>query len=140
MRIFGFILICTLGVANVVRRLTPVDVVADLAILIALSIDITFWQTLKRRLPPVNVSGGLLNLKVFRSPAFTVYTIASFVAFLGLYTGPYCPYISPSIPILSPNTLASILPRSVSKCSLLTAYFYNLCLYAFALLFAMVYP
>jgi hypothetical protein len=44
-------------------------------------------QTLKRRLPPVSVSGGLFNLKQFKSPAYSVYTAAAFVAFLGLYTG-----------------------------------------------------
>lgn len=42
MRIFGFILICTLGVANVVRRHILVDVVVDLDILTALSIDNLF--------------------------------------------------------------------------------------------------
>jgi len=44
-------------------------------------------QTLKRRLPPVAVSGGLFNLKQFKSPAYSVYTASVFVAFLGLYTG-----------------------------------------------------
>ena len=43
-------------------------------------------QTLKRRLPPVYVSGGLFNLKQFKSPAYSTYTAAAFVAFLGLYT------------------------------------------------------
>ncbi|KAI0306270.1 MFS general substrate transporter [Multifurca ochricompacta] len=42
--------------------------------------------TLERRLPPVVASGGLFNLKQFRSPAYSVYTVAGFVAFLGLYT------------------------------------------------------
>ncbi|KAI0263412.1 MFS general substrate transporter, partial [Gloeopeniophorella convolvens] len=59
MRIIGFILIFTLGIANL---------------------------TLKRRLPPVHVSGGLLNLKQFKSPAYSIYTAAGFIGFLGLYT------------------------------------------------------
>ncbi|KLO10562.1 MFS general substrate transporter [Schizopora paradoxa] len=59
MRVIGFILICTLAFANL---------------------------TLRRRLPPVNVSGGLFNLRAFRSPRYTVYTIAGCFSFLGLYT------------------------------------------------------
>ncbi|THH11858.1 hypothetical protein EW145_g378 [Phellinidium pouzarii] len=59
MRVIGFILILTLSVANL---------------------------TLARRLPPVNVSGGLLNLRAFKSPAYTLYTLSGFLAFLGLYT------------------------------------------------------
>ncbi|KAI0063412.1 MFS general substrate transporter [Artomyces pyxidatus] len=59
MRIIGFILVLTLGVANL---------------------------TLKRRLPPSYASGGLFNFKQFRSPAYSFYTAAGFVAFLGLYT------------------------------------------------------
>lgn len=42
--------------------------------------------TLKRRLPPVNVKGGLFNLRVFKSAPFCTYTTSSFIAFLGLYT------------------------------------------------------
>ncbi|KAF7336270.1 MFS domain-containing protein [Mycena venus] len=59
MRICGFILIFTLGFANL---------------------------TLARRLPPKDVKGGLLNLRAFRSPQFTIYCISGFIAFLGLYT------------------------------------------------------
>ncbi|KAG2150666.1 MFS general substrate transporter [Suillus bovinus] len=59
MRVFGFILLATLGMANIL---------------------------LKRRLPPVNVRGGLFNLKVFRSRAYTIYCIAGILGFLGLYT------------------------------------------------------
>ncbi|PAV23574.1 MFS general substrate transporter [Pyrrhoderma noxium] len=59
MRIIGFILLFALVIANL---------------------------TLARRLPPVNVSGGLLNLRAFKSLPFTLYTISSFIAFLGLYT------------------------------------------------------
>ncbi|KAG5636915.1 hypothetical protein H0H81_006382 [Sphagnurus paluster] len=59
MRILGFILACTLGVSNL---------------------------TLKRRLPPKNVPGGLLNLKALKNPAFAVYCISTTVAFLGMYT------------------------------------------------------
>ncbi|THH04419.1 hypothetical protein EW146_g10183 [Bondarzewia mesenterica] len=59
MRIFGFMLLFMLGVSNL---------------------------TLKRRLPPVNVSGGLFNLSVFKSAPFCTYTASSFICFLGLYT------------------------------------------------------
>nr|GAT51720.1 predicted protein [Mycena chlorophos] len=59
MRICGFMLMLTLGFANL---------------------------TLARRLPPKNVSGGLFNPRAFLNPAYTVYCINGFVAFLGLYT------------------------------------------------------
>jgi hypothetical protein len=44
-------------------------------------------ETLKRRLPPIKASGGLLNLRAFKSAPFTIYCISAFVIFLGLYTG-----------------------------------------------------
>ncbi|TFY81410.1 hypothetical protein EWM64_g2605 [Hericium alpestre] len=59
MRIFGFLLMFTLGFANL---------------------------TLRRRLPPVNVTGGLFNFSVWKNPAFLVYTVSGLVSFLGLYT------------------------------------------------------
>ncbi|KAJ7117707.1 MFS general substrate transporter [Mycena epipterygia] len=59
MRICAFILIFTLGFANL---------------------------TLVRRLPPKNVAGGLFNLKAFKSAVYTVYCLSGFIAFLGLYT------------------------------------------------------
>lgn len=43
-------------------------------------------QLLRRRLPPTNAPGGLLNLRAFKSAAFTMYCISAFVVFLGLYT------------------------------------------------------
>ena len=52
-------------------------------------------QTLRRRLPPIVVSGGLFNLKQFKSPAYSVYTASSFVAWLGLYTGQWVSIRSP---------------------------------------------
>ncbi|KAG1905751.1 MFS general substrate transporter [Suillus fuscotomentosus] len=58
-RVFGFILMATLGTANAL---------------------------LKRRLPPVNVRGGLFNLKAFRNKAFTVYCISGIMTLLGFYT------------------------------------------------------
>ncbi|KAG2052774.1 MFS general substrate transporter [Suillus hirtellus] len=58
-RVFGFILMATLGTANAL---------------------------LKRRLLPVNVRGGLFNLKAFRNKAFTVYCISGIMTLLGLYT------------------------------------------------------
>ncbi|KAF8687073.1 hypothetical protein AX14_003722 [Amanita brunnescens Koide BX004] len=59
MRTIGFILIFSLGVSNLV---------------------------LKRRIPPKNNSGGLLNLSAFRSPVYTIYCLSAFTTFLGLYT------------------------------------------------------
>ncbi|KAF8334539.1 MFS general substrate transporter [Amanita rubescens] len=59
MRILGFILMFSLVVSNII---------------------------LKRRLPPKNLPGGLLNLSAFRSPAFTLYCLSAFTIFLGLYT------------------------------------------------------
>ena len=44
-------------------------------------------QTLRRRLPPTNSKGGLLNLRAFKSAPFTFYCLSAFFAFLGLYTG-----------------------------------------------------
>jgi hypothetical protein len=58
MRICAFILIFTLGFANL---------------------------TLARRLPPKNVKGGLFNLQAFRSAPFTIYCLSGFVSFLGWY-------------------------------------------------------
>ncbi|KAJ7029992.1 major facilitator superfamily domain-containing protein [Mycena alexandri] len=58
MRIFGFILLCSLGVANL---------------------------TVRRRLPPKE-TGGLFNPIAFRNHAYTVYCLGGIVAFLGLYT------------------------------------------------------
>jgi hypothetical protein len=46
-----------------------------------------FPKLLKRRLPPVNVRGGLFNIKAFRNTAYVIYCIAGILAFLGLYTG-----------------------------------------------------
>ena len=43
-------------------------------------------KTIARRLPPVNVSGGLFDFGAFKHPAFALYTASSFTAFLGLYT------------------------------------------------------
>ena len=59
MRVFAFIILAALGFANVV---------------------------LERRLPPINVSGGLANFRQFRNIAYTLYTAAGFISFLGLYT------------------------------------------------------
>ncbi|KAI6162593.1 MFS general substrate transporter [Pisolithus thermaeus] len=58
-RVFGFMVLVALGISN-------------------LAID--------RRLPPVNVKGGLLNLAAFRNPAYTIYCISGVSCSLGLYT------------------------------------------------------
>ncbi|KAJ7087713.1 major facilitator superfamily domain-containing protein [Mycena crocata] len=59
MRICGFMLLLTLGFANL---------------------------TLARRLPPKNVKGGLFNLAAFKSAPFSVFCVSGLMAFLGLYT------------------------------------------------------
>ncbi|KAJ6589954.1 major facilitator superfamily domain-containing protein [Mycena vulgaris] len=59
LRIIGFILLCSLGIANLAVR---------------------------RRLPPKHVAGGLFNPAAFKNPAYTVYCTSGIVAFLGLYT------------------------------------------------------
>ncbi|KAJ3528867.1 hypothetical protein NMY22_g9234 [Coprinellus aureogranulatus] len=58
-RILGFMIVATLGFSNL---------------------------TLARRLPPKNMPGGIFNVRVFRSLAFTVYCLSAFVCFLGIYT------------------------------------------------------
>ncbi|KAF5347922.1 hypothetical protein D9756_010140 [Leucocoprinus leucothites] len=58
-RIIGFILLLVVGICNL---------------------------TIRRRLPPVNVKGGLFNLSAFRDAPFTIYCASSFFIFLGLYT------------------------------------------------------
>ncbi|KAI6162596.1 MFS general substrate transporter [Pisolithus thermaeus] len=58
-RVFGFMTLLTLGIANL---------------------------ALDRRLPPVNARGGLFNLSAFRNPAYTIYCISGITCFLGLYT------------------------------------------------------
>ncbi|KAI5987323.1 MFS general substrate transporter [Pisolithus marmoratus] len=58
-RTFGFMVLVALGIANLV---------------------------IDRRLPPVNVKGGLLNLSAFRNPAYTLYCISGIACLLGLYT------------------------------------------------------
>ncbi|OCH88814.1 MFS general substrate transporter [Obba rivulosa] len=40
----------------------------------------------ERRLPPRKRSGPFFNVRAFKSPAYTWYTISTFVSFLGLYT------------------------------------------------------
>ncbi|KAI5985639.1 MFS general substrate transporter [Pisolithus albus] len=58
-RVFGFMTLVALGIASL---------------------------TIDRRLPPVNVRGGLFNLSAFRNPAYTIYCISGVACFLGLYT------------------------------------------------------
>lgn len=58
-RVFGLILMATMGTANIF---------------------------LKRRLPPVNVRGGLFNLKAFHNKAYFTYCVSGVVVLLGLYT------------------------------------------------------
>ncbi|KAG1863604.1 MFS general substrate transporter [Suillus subalutaceus] len=58
-RVFGLMLMAAMGTANIF---------------------------LKRRLPPVNVRGGLFNLKAFRNKAYSTYCVSGLVILLGLYT------------------------------------------------------
>ncbi|KAG1890890.1 MFS general substrate transporter [Suillus subluteus] len=67
-RVFGFMLMAAMGTANIF---------------------------LKRRLPPVNVRGGLFNLKAFRNKAYSTYCVSGIVILLGLYTE--LTYISVSV-------------------------------------------
>jgi len=55
--------------------------------IVYMRIHIDGSQTIRRRLPPTTLSGGLFDAKQFRSPAYTVYTAFGVVAFLGLFTG-----------------------------------------------------
>jgi hypothetical protein len=80
MRIMGFMLLLLLAIPNLV---------CFWLVLIKKLTLTTNYQTLRRRLPPVNVSGGLIHLKPFRLPALFLYTVSGFFCFLGLYTGTY---------------------------------------------------
>ncbi|KAK0206036.1 major facilitator superfamily domain-containing protein [Desarmillaria ectypa] len=59
MRVIAFILIFSMGIANL---------------------------TMRRRLPPANSSGGILNLKAFINAPYTLWCLSTFTAFLGIYT------------------------------------------------------
>jgi len=59
MRIFGFILLLVLIIPNL---------------------------TLRRRLPPKNVPGGLFNIAAFKNLPFLTYAVAVIAGFLGLFT------------------------------------------------------
>ncbi|EIW84681.1 MFS general substrate transporter [Coniophora puteana RWD-64-598 SS2] len=99
MRIFGFILIGCLGVGN-------------------LLID--------RRLPPIPVKGGLLNLAAFRNKAYTMYCLSGLMTFLGLYTVlTYIP-VSATLVGVSPNFalyLVAIANASSALGRILAGYF-----------------
>ncbi|KAL7417054.1 major facilitator superfamily domain-containing protein [Mrakia frigida] len=48
---------------------------------------VTFgWCTLRPRLEPKNVAGGLFNFAAFRRPAFSLYVLGCFLVMSGLYT------------------------------------------------------
>ncbi|EJU01494.1 MFS general substrate transporter [Dacryopinax primogenitus] len=76
MRIIGFILLGATGFANLV---------------------------MKRRLPPVNVKGGLVNPAAFKNITYTLYTAATCVTFLGLYTALTYFNVSAQQPGISPS-------------------------------------
>jgi hypothetical protein len=77
LRIIGFVLIFTFGVANLVGAVFP----------LFLQRCPSHLQCLVRRLPPHNAEGGLFGLHVFRSPAFTVLSVSCLLIPLGSYTG-----------------------------------------------------
>ncbi|KAK2467593.1 hypothetical protein APHAL10511_000448 [Amanita phalloides] len=95
MRLIGCFLLLTLGLSNLM---------------------------MKRRLPPKNVPGGLLNLSAFRSPAFTIYCISAFTTFLGLYTLlTYVDVAAEGVPGMS-ETLAFYLVSIANVSSLIGRY------------------
>lgn len=47
--------------------------------------DPTPLQLVRRRLPPVKVRGGLMNLRAFRSAPYSLYVLSSTLGFLGMY-------------------------------------------------------
>ena len=59
MRIFALIMAGLLGVANI---------------------------TMRRRLPPKDIAGGLFHFSAFKSPAFSIYCLSTVVSYLGFYT------------------------------------------------------
>ena len=71
-------LILAMGVTHSVCISRPTEYMCEYALMRS--------QTIKRRLPPTTVSGGLSSAKQFRSPADTVYTASGFFALLNLYT------------------------------------------------------
>lgn len=79
MRILGFILAVAIGISNLVcpscSTARPIS-------------NTLFEQTVKTRLQPINVKGGLFNLAVFKSPAYTILCLSALFVFLGFYTGP----------------------------------------------------
>ncbi len=78
MRIIGFLEI-VLVLAMVVVRPSPST---DLFLLRA---DI-LTQTVERRLPPRRHTGPFISFEPFKSTPFTLYSISSFICFLGIYT------------------------------------------------------
>ena len=50
-------------------------------------------QTIDRRLPPVNVKGGLFNWAALKNPAYAVYCVSGATTFLGLYTGGFVSFL-----------------------------------------------
>ncbi|KAH8106911.1 MFS general substrate transporter [Cristinia sonorae] len=49
------------------------------------ALTITFL-TVKRRLPPSPASTKMFDLNIFKSPAYSIYSLSSLIMFLGLYT------------------------------------------------------
>lgn len=43
-------------------------------------------QTVARRLPPKRRTGPFIDFSVFKSVPFTLYSLSSFLCFLGIYT------------------------------------------------------
>ena len=52
-----------------------------------------------RRLPPLNLKGGLFNWAALKTPAYAIYCISGATTFLGLYTGrSRVPFFTTSLP------------------------------------------
>ncbi|KAG9316490.1 major facilitator superfamily domain-containing protein [Chiua virens] len=51
-----------------------------------LQIQVDTNLTIDRRLPPVNVKGGLFNWAALKNPVYAIYCTSGVTAFLGLYT------------------------------------------------------
>ncbi|KAK0231306.1 major facilitator superfamily domain-containing protein [Armillaria fumosa] len=60
MQVIAFILIFTMGIALLAMR---------------------------RHLPPANASGAILNLKAFTNASYSLWCLATFTAYMGIYTG-----------------------------------------------------
>jgi hypothetical protein len=78
-RIIAGILLAALSISNLVISIFS----AHRALHIA---NDNLSQTLRRRLAPAPVSGGLIDVRAFKSLPFAVYAVSGFITFLGSST------------------------------------------------------